>query len=86
MLARSSYCALVIASLLNILTPELTAGTAEWLARCQTYEGGVAAVPGTEAHGGYTYCALAALDILGGVDMLDMARLWVRFPGSFFGF
>jgi protein farnesyltransferase subunit beta len=61
---RAVYCALCIASLLNILDDELTEGTAEWLIRCQTYEGGFAGEPGDEAHGGYTYCGVAALLIL----------------------
>ena len=39
---------------------ELEEGLLEWLARCQSFEGGFGGVPGAEAHGGYTYCALAA--------------------------
>jgi hypothetical protein len=31
----------------------------------QTYEGGIAASPGSEAHGAYTFCALGCLCILG---------------------
>ena len=31
----------------------------------QTYEGGIAGAPGTEAHGAYAFCALACLCILG---------------------
>lgn len=31
----------------------------------QTYEGGISGSPGTEAHGALTFCALAALCILG---------------------
>lgn len=31
----------------------------------QTYEGGIAADPGLEAHGAYTFCGLACLCILG---------------------
>ncbi|CCH42283.1 hypothetical protein BN7_1827 [Wickerhamomyces ciferrii] len=62
---RAVYCALVIASLFDLLTPELTKGTAEWLAKCQTYEGGFGGVPYDEAHGGYTFCGAAALVILG---------------------
>ncbi|ONH68155.1 Protein farnesyltransferase subunit beta [Cyberlindnera fabianii] len=62
---RSAYCALVIASLLDIITPELVEGTAEWLGRCQTFEGGFGGVPYDEAHGGYTFCGTAALMILG---------------------
>jgi len=40
-------------------------GLPEWLARCQTYEGGIAGQPGAEAHAAYAFCALAALAILG---------------------
>ena len=32
--------------------------------RCQTYEGGFGGVPGMEAHGGYSFCGLAALMFL----------------------
>lgn len=62
---RSTYCALVISSILNMDTERLWAGTREWLSSCQTYEGGFAGVPDTEAHGGYTFCAVAAFYILG---------------------
>ncbi|OLL23877.1 Protein farnesyltransferase subunit beta [Neolecta irregularis DAH-3] len=63
--ARAVYCALTIATHLNMLTPELTAGTAEWLGHCQSFEGGMAPRPGAEAHAGYSFCVLAALCILG---------------------
>ncbi len=33
-------------------------------ASIQTHEGGLGGEPGNEAHGGYTYCGLAALCIL----------------------
>ncbi|KAB5589284.1 Protein farnesyltransferase subunit beta [Ceratobasidium theobromae] len=39
---RGTYCLLVSATLLDILTPELVRGTAEFLRSCQTYEGGFA--------------------------------------------
>lgn len=78
---RGTYCLLVVAHLLNLLTPELVADTARFVASCQTYEGGFASAsqpyfaqtgagqpallntprpPLGEAHGGYTFCALAA--------------------------
>nr|KAF6484493.1 farnesyltransferase, CAAX box, beta [Rousettus aegyptiacus] len=53
---RSAYCAASVASLTNIITPDLFEGTAEWIARCQNWEGGIGGVPGMEAHGGYTFC------------------------------
>ncbi|KAJ7076543.1 terpenoid cyclases/protein prenyltransferase alpha-alpha toroid [Mycena belliarum] len=80
---RGIYCLLVTATLLDIITPELVAGTAAFVASCQTYEGGFSSAsqpyygppssttaPPTllqsprpalgEAHGGYTFCALAS--------------------------
>ncbi|NXU80439.1 FNTB farnesyltransferase, partial [Oreotrochilus melanogaster] len=89
---RSAYCAAAVASLTNILTPELFAGTAEWIARCQNWEGGIGGVPGMEAHGGYTFCGLAALVILKQEQLLNLQNLlrWVtarqmRFEGGFQG-
>lgn len=76
------YCLLVVASMLDILTPELVEGTAEFIASCQTYEGGFASASHPsffsnnpshfssqrpalgEAHGGYTFCALASWVLL----------------------
>ncbi|KAI9138313.1 terpenoid cyclases/protein prenyltransferase alpha-alpha toroid [Paraphysoderma sedebokerense] len=72
---RGTYCALVTASLLNILDEELSRGAAEFALRCQTYEGGIAGYPYTEAHGGYTFCGLAALEILGRVGDLNFESL-----------
>ena len=40
-------------------------GLPEWISSCQTYEGGIAGLPQSEAHGGYAFCALACLCILG---------------------
>ncbi|EIW52190.1 terpenoid cyclases/Protein prenyltransferase [Trametes versicolor FP-101664 SS1] len=37
---RGIYCLLAVATLLNLLTPELLAGVPDFLATCQTYEGG----------------------------------------------
>lgn len=74
---RGAYCASVIISLLNIPrnlstdSPACSAGHTdlfdglpEWVARCQTYEGGVSAAPGLEAHGAYAFCALGCLSII----------------------
>ena len=44
---------------------------------CQTYEGGMGGYPGNEAHGGYTFCALAALEILKKTDYIDCELLMV---------
>ncbi|GAA5989927.1 hypothetical protein JCM11641_002813 [Rhodosporidiobolus odoratus] len=73
---RGCYCALTIAVLLNLLTPELASGTPSFIASCQTYEGGLASsahpflhdaphpAPLGEAHGGYTFCATASWSML----------------------
>ncbi|KAI0728285.1 terpenoid cyclases/Protein prenyltransferase [Fomitopsis betulina] len=80
---RGLYCLLAVATLLNLLTPELLEGVPEFIASCQTYEGGFgnASFPDWafsndgydptaprpvigEAHGGYTFCALASWILL----------------------
>ena len=43
--------------------------------RCQTYEGGFGGVPGMEAHGGYSFCGLAALMLMGKGHLCDTASL-----------
>uniref|UniRef100_UPI00358FF226 protein farnesyltransferase subunit beta-like isoform X8 n=1 Tax=Myxine glutinosa TaxID=7769 RepID=UPI00358FF226 len=60
--------------------------------RCQNWEGGLDGVPGMEAHGGYTFCGLAAMILFGKARMLDLSRLlrWavnrqMRFEGGFQG-
>ena len=62
---RGTYTVLAIARLLNILTPELVEGVADFILSCATYEGGFGGEPGNEAHGGYNFCAMAGLLILG---------------------
>ena len=75
---RGAYCALVAVTLLDLpwrlpddsparahgLT-DFRDGLGEYLSRCQTYEGGISAGPGNEAHGAYAFCALACLCIMG---------------------
>ena len=62
--ARSVYCVLCVAYLLNILTEELSRDTLKWLNKCQTFEGGFGGLPHTESHGGYSFCAMACYFIL----------------------
>lgn len=45
---------------------------------CQTYEGGFGGCPGMEAHGGYSFCGLAALVLVGKEHLCDMQALLVR--------
>jgi protein farnesyltransferase subunit beta len=90
--SRGTYTILSVARLTNILTPELVAGTADYLLRCQSYEGGFGGEPGNEAHGGYNFCALAGLLILGEAHRCDLdgQERWllqrqVRLEGGFQG-
>jgi len=69
---RGLYTVLAVASITNMLTPELIEGVAEFVGLCQTGEGGVGGEPGNEAHGGYAFCALAALHILNRFDTIDL--------------
>ena len=46
MFTRGAYLAAVSAILANIKVPIMFDKTAEWIASCQTYEGGFSAVPG----------------------------------------
>ena len=49
---------------------ELVGNTADYILQCQSYEGGFGGEPGNEAHGGYNFCAIAALLILQQVSII----------------
>ena len=58
-----------------------------YLLACQTYEGGFACNPWGEAHGGYSFCAMATLLLTGAQHGVDLSALhrWItarqfRFP------
>ncbi|XP_027154606.1 protein farnesyltransferase subunit beta [Coffea eugenioides] len=78
---RACYTAISVASVLNILDDELTQNVGDYILSCQTYEGGIAGEPGSEAHGGYTFCGLAAMILINEVHRLDLPCLidWVVF-------
>ncbi|XP_076164806.1 farnesyl transferase beta subunit [Ptiloglossa arizonensis] len=89
---RGAYCAIAVAKLTNIYTPEIFKGTENWIAKCQTWEGGFGGCPGMEAHGGYAYCGIAALELLGKTDFCRLNSLlrWIvnrqmRLEGGFQG-
>ena len=89
---RATYTVLSVATLLNIMTPTLRDGAIDFLISCQTYEGGFGGEPGSEAHGGYTYCAVAALELLDALDRCNVPALrqWLvqrqmSFEGGFNG-
>uniref|UniRef100_A0A5S6R5L7 Protein farnesyltransferase subunit beta n=1 Tax=Trichuris muris TaxID=70415 RepID=A0A5S6R5L7_TRIMR len=89
---RGAYCAAAAARMTNLSNSELFDKTAEWIVGCQTYEGGFAASPGCEAHGGYTFCGIACLTLLGREKLAHEASLlrWLsfrqmRYEGGFNG-
>lgn len=92
---RGAYCAISAAKLVNMSKDDeavLFNKTASWIADCQTYEGGFGGAPGLEAHGGYCFCASAALAMLGTTAHTDLHALlrWtvnrqMAFEGGFQG-
>lgn len=90
---RGAYCAITAARLCGIQPDdELFEGTADWIASCQTYEGGFGGTPNLEAHGGYSFCAAAALALLGTTSTVNLKSLlrWavnrqMKYEGGFQG-
>ncbi|XP_024029506.1 protein farnesyltransferase subunit beta [Morus notabilis] len=78
---RACYTAISVASILNILDDELVQDVGNYILSCQTFEGGIAGEPGSEAHGGYTFCGLATMILINEVERLDLTRLidWLVF-------
>jgi len=91
----ASYTVFSVAKLLGLLTPTLASSeTVAFIGSCQTYEGGFGGEPFTEAHGGYAYCAVAALQLLDQLNAtnIDMdalvgwlARRQLGYEGGFSG-
>lgn len=91
---RAVYCAVTVSSLTKICTEKdkLFDKSAQWVIKCQTYEGGFGGVPGVEAHGGYTFCGVSALIQLQCINMCNIKTLlrWLvnkqmPFEGGFQG-
>ena len=62
----AAHCGHVVHAAVRVLmTCELKVSARPPLAHAQTYEGGLGGEPGNEAHGGYTFCGVAALALAG---------------------
>lgn len=74
---RGVYCSLVVADILDLLkdNTDFTNGIGDFLLGCQTYEGGFCCSPFGEAHGGYTFCALASFYILSRVGDTSYTKI-----------
>lgn len=65
---------IIIVKLLK-MAEDVIEGVEKSIAECQTYEGGLTNVPGAEAHGGYTFCGVAALALINKLEILNIPRL-----------
>ncbi|XP_008812041.1 geranylgeranyl transferase type-1 subunit beta [Phoenix dactylifera] len=65
---RFVYCAAAICFMLNNWTGMDKEKAKEYILHCQSYDGGFGLVPGSESHGGATYCAVAALQLMGFIN------------------
>lgn len=86
--ARMAYCASVLSDFLrivngkdaevNVRKGKNAERAMNWSRSCQTWEGGFGQRPGLEAHGGSTYCHIAAMSIrnpqLTSVDVHEATR------------
>lgn len=72
---RGIYCVLAVCVMLDLNFSSLMINSKKYILSCQTYEGGFASFPGGEAHGGYTYCAIACLKIFGAIEECNLLKL-----------
>ncbi|KAF7457736.1 Prenyltransferase and squalene oxidase repeat family protein [Cryptosporidium felis] len=77
--ARALYCVSAVASMLHIVTEELFHGIEDYIINCIGFDGGFSGDFDGESHGGYTYCVVSALCILGKTSILDIDSLiyWI---------
>jgi protein farnesyltransferase subunit beta len=89
---RSTFCGILHAHVLNMMTPELVANVAEFVLSCRSYDGGLGPSPTLEAHGGYLHCGVGIMKMLGRLGDLNLNELirWIAvrqsaFAGGFCG-
>lgn len=71
---RFLYCAAAISYFIDTKSGVDAGKAIEYALSSLSYEGAFGQVPFLEAHGGSTYCAVAALTLLGGLDRLPDRR------------
>lgn len=67
---RFTYCAAAICHILDDWSCIDVDKAVEFIIKCQTYEGGIGLNIGFEAHGGSTYCGVAALSLMNRLEDL----------------
>lgn len=75
---RFVYCACVIAFVLDDWSGIDRKLCEDFILSCRSYEFAFGQVPGAEAHGGSTFCAVAALHLLGVLDRLEHREQLIR--------
>ncbi len=72
---RGVYIATILVDILNLDPTIVLDGVGDYIASCQTYEGGIASEPFGEAHGGYSFCGFAALCCLKQTEKINLNKL-----------
>ncbi|KAL2539935.1 Geranylgeranyl transferase type-1 subunit beta [Abeliophyllum distichum] len=65
---RFVFCAAAICSMLKNWSGMDREKAKDYIISCQSYDGGFGLIPGSESHGGATYCAVASLQLMGFID------------------
>jgi len=79
---RFLYCACAVSAMLGDWSGVDIPLAMSYVRSCITYEGGIALVPGAEAHGGSCYTAVASLALMGridatlGADGIEALKTW----------
>jgi prenyltransferase beta subunit len=72
---RFVYVALNCCSLIGRLDALNISSAADYVMRCQNFDGGFGVVPGCESHTGQVFCCVGALAIAGHLARLDADKL-----------
>lgn len=69
---RSTFSAIAICHLLNILTDEIKENVIEYTLQCYNYDGGFAPVPLSESHSGFVHCGIGILYLLDKLELINI--------------
>ncbi|CAH2058715.1 unnamed protein product [Thlaspi arvense] len=69
---RFVYCAAAICDMLGDWGGMDKEKAKNYILNCQSYDGGFGLIPGSESHGGGTYCAIASLRLMGFIGDDDL--------------
>ncbi|XP_008233608.1 PREDICTED: geranylgeranyl transferase type-1 subunit beta [Prunus mume] len=65
---RFVFCAVAICHMLGNWSGMDKEKAKEYILKCQSYDGGFGLVPGSESHGGATYCGVTSLCLMGFIE------------------